>query len=69
MKQRLIFTAVMSLTLSFFMTFWVTWINLGFNPDFILQWLRAFSMAWPAAAVISFVMGPFIQAVTLKLSA
>lgn len=69
MKQRLIFTAVMSLTLSFFMTFWVTWINLGFNPDFISQWLRAFLMAWPAAAVISFVMGPFIQAVTLKLSA
>ncbi len=68
MKRRLIFTAVMSLVLSFFMTFWVSWINLGFSPDFVLQWMRAFGLAWPAAAVVSFVMGPFIQAVTAKLA-
>ncbi|MDV7340137.1 DUF2798 domain-containing protein [Terasakiella sp. A23] len=68
MKQRLIFTAVMSLTLCFFMTLWVTWINLGFNSDFILQWLRAFGLAWPVAAVVSFVTGPFVQTLSAKLA-
>ena len=67
MKQRLVFASVMSLILSFFMTLWVTWINLGFNPEFLTQWMRAFGLAWPAAAVISFIMAPMIQVITQRI--
>ncbi|GAA0693822.1 hypothetical protein GCM10009104_21540 [Marinobacterium maritimum] len=61
MKQRLWFTALMSLVLSFFMTAYVTWLNLGFSDLYVTQWMRAFSMAWPAAGVISFIFGPTVQ--------
>ncbi|WP_417790459.1 DUF2798 domain-containing protein [Terasakiella pusilla] len=69
MKQRLVFSLVMSLILSFLMTLWVTWINLGFIPDFVSQWLRAFGMAWPAAAVISFFTAPLVQVMCRKICA
>ncbi|TQV74452.1 DUF2798 domain-containing protein [Denitrobaculum tricleocarpae] len=67
MKQRLLSAALMSFALSLLMTCWVTWINLGWNPDFIRQWLSAFLLAWPAAAVIAFAIGPAVQKLSLTL--
>jgi len=67
MKQRIIFTVLMSLVLSSFMTFWVTWINLGFSDAFIAQWLHAFQLAWPAAAIISFISVPYVQILTSRI--
>ncbi len=48
-KFRLFNTAVMSLLLSLLMTLWVTWINLGFADDFLLRWMKAWLLAFPAA--------------------
>ena len=67
MLQRLIFALLMSFILSLLMTAWVTWINLGGSSRFLLQWLQAFILAWPAAAVIAFVCGPEVQKLTLKI--
>ncbi len=50
-KFRLFNTAVMSLLLSLMMTLWVTWINLGFVDDFLLRWMKAWLLAFPAAFV------------------
>ncbi len=67
MKHRMIFSIIMSLILSILMTCWVTWINLGWGPDFIEKWMAAFRLAWPAAALIAFALGPFIQGATQRI--
>lgn len=69
MVHRIVFGLLMSLCLSSFMTLWVTWINLGFIDDFPAQWGKAFVMAWPAAAIISIVLGPSVQQLTAKVLA
>ena len=67
MKHRLLSTLLLSLAMSFFMSCWVTWINLGFGPQFAGQWMQAFALAWPAAAVIAFIAGPPVQHLTRRL--
>ena len=67
MKQRLLSAVLMSFTLSLLMTCWVTWINLGWSPAFIGQCLSAFWLAWPAAAIIAFSIGPAVQKLTQAL--
>ncbi len=67
MHFRIIFSLLMSLVLSFFMTLWVTWLNLGYSDMFFDHWFQAFQYAWPAAAVISFLCGPHIQSLTERI--
>ncbi|OZG70775.1 hypothetical protein BTA51_24660 [Hahella sp. CCB-MM4] len=64
LQYRLIFALFMSLALSILMTAWVTWINLGLVDGFIFKWGTAFITAWPAAAVISFLVGPRVHLLT-----
>ena len=59
--QRTVFALFMSLLLSFLMSGWVSFINLGLRPEFMTAWGQAFILAWPAAAIISFVFGPTVQ--------
>ncbi len=67
MKQRILFTVIMSFFLSSLMTLWVTYINLGSTPNFLQLWGHAFLLAWPAAAVISFFTAPLAQVITKKV--
>ncbi len=67
MKHRLVFSILMSFILSLLMTCWVTWLNLGLGPEFIDKWMTAFRLAWPAAALIAFALGPFIQNTTQRI--
>lgn len=50
------------------MTAWVTWINLGWSEVFYQQWLHAFILAWPAAALISLFSAPEIHKLATTLS-
>ncbi len=68
MKQRVIFAILMSFVLSILMTCWVTWINLGWTEQFYSQWFNAFILAWPAAALISFFVGPEAHKLSVKLA-
>ena len=68
MKHRIVFTILMSFVLSIFMSLWVTWINLGWSDALFGQWMTAFRLAWPAAAVISFITGPTIQTLTPRIA-
>ncbi|NQZ33396.1 MAG: DUF2798 domain-containing protein [Oceanospirillaceae bacterium] len=61
MKYRLVFSLLMSLLLSSLMSGWVSYVNLGLVEGFASYWLHAFALAWPAAALISFLCGPEIQ--------
>ncbi|WP_428796293.1 DUF2798 domain-containing protein [Vibrio kasasachensis] len=67
MKQRILFTVIMSFFLSSLMTLWITYLNLGSTPDFLSLWGRAFLLAWPAAGVISFFVSPLAQTITQKV--
>ena len=68
MMHRIIFSLLMSLQLSFLMTAWVTWINLGWTSEYYQQWLHAFILAWPAAALISLFSAPEIHKLATSLS-
>ncbi|WED25928.1 DUF2798 domain-containing protein [Vibrio sp. DW001] len=67
MKQRVLFTVIMSFFLSSLMTLWVTYINLGYTPEFLDMWRNAFLLAWPAAGIISFIISPLALRITHKV--
>lgn len=66
-KFRLVNTAIMAFLLSGFMTIYVTWINLGFVNQFIYFWLKAWSMAFPAAFFGVLVLATPVQKLTKKI--
>lgn len=67
LKTRLIAALLMSFSLSLLMSCWVTFINLGLAEAFVTQWMKAFQLAWPAAALIAFFLGPAVQKATAFL--
>ncbi|WP_036229606.1 DUF2798 domain-containing protein [Marinobacterium jannaschii] len=66
-RQRLIQSALMSLVLCVLMTCWITFLNLGMSADFLARWGKAFLLAWPAAFVIAFSMGPGVMKLTQRI--
>jgi len=68
MKSRLIATILMSFGLSLLMSGWVTFLNLGLTDGYFSRWMAAFQLAWPAAAVIAFFLGPPVQKATAFLA-
>lgn len=68
MKHRFIFAVLMSFVLTFFMSAWVTFINIGLVDGFSNHWMSAWLLAWPAAGVISFVSGAKVQKLAQRLS-
>jgi len=68
MKHRFIFAVLMSWVLTFFMSAWVTFINIGLVADFTDYWLPAWLLAWPAAGVVSFICGPTVQQLSHKIT-
>lgn len=63
-KTRFILTAVMSSMMVFMVTLIVTYLNLGLRPDFLLQWVKAYFIAWPIAAVTGFLVMPMARRAT-----
>lgn len=68
MKHRFIFAILMSFVLTFFMSAWVTFINVGLISHFTQYWMSAWMLAWPAAGVISFLSGPGVHKLAQHLS-
>ncbi len=60
-KARFIFPIPMSGVMAFLMTALVTWLNLGFPPDYPMRWMQAFAVAWPCAACAAFVAIPIAR--------
>jgi hypothetical protein len=58
-RTKLILALVMSSVMVFMVTLLVTFLNLGFRSDFLMQWIKAYFISWPvAAATAFFVMMP-----------
>ena len=66
---RYIFPAVMSAMMVFMVTFIVTISNLGFPPDFLRQWAKAFVIAWPVAATTAYFAIPVARRLTGRIVA
>ena len=63
-KTRFILAAVMSSMMVFMVTLIVTYLNLGLPPDFLLQWAKAYVIAWPIAAMTGFLVMPMARRAT-----
>lgn len=55
---------VMAGIMAFIMTAFITWLNLGWRPDFLRLWARAFVIAWPVASMAAFVASPIAPKIT-----
>ena len=63
-NARFILAAVMSSMMVFMVTLLVTWLNLGLRADFLLQWAKAYVVAWPVAATTAFLVMPMARRAT-----
>ena len=61
---RFIPAATMSSMMVAMVTLIVTWLNLGLRHDFILQWAKAYIIAWPVAAITGYMVMPMAQRFT-----
>ena len=66
MKINFIFTLVFSFMMSFLLSAWVTYVNLGLSGIFLHNWLIAFLYAWPAAFLVAFTVAPPIRSMVIK---
>ena len=69
MKARLILSLMMSSIMVFMVTLLVTYLNLGFVPDFLMQWAKAYVIAWPVAAGTAFAIMPACRRLTDRVVA
>ena len=60
-KARFILAATMSSMMVAMVTLIVTWLNIGLRHDFILQWAKAYVIAWPVAAITGYVIMPMAR--------
>lgn len=60
-KAAIIQPILMAGVMAFLMTALITYINLGFPPDYVARWMKAFAIAWPAAAVAAYIAIPIAR--------
>ena len=57
-KARIIRPVIVAAIMAFLMTAIITYLNLGFPPDFLKRWMIAYAVAWPFATLAAFVAVP-----------
>jgi hypothetical protein len=68
-KARLILALLLSSVMVFMVTLLVTYLNLGFRSDFLVQWIKAYLIAWPVAASTAFLIMPTARRATERIVA
>jgi hypothetical protein len=66
-KSRLILALLMSSVMVAMVTLLVTWLNIGLRAGFIVQWVKAYFIAWPVAAGTAFVIMPAARRLTDRI--
>jgi len=66
-RARLILALIMSSVMVLMVTLLVTFLNLGLRSDFLIQWMKAFFIAWPVAAATAFVIMPAARRLTDRI--
>lgn len=63
-KQQLVFSIFTAGMMAFVMTFFITFINLGFAPDFFARWMRAYGVAFVIAVPAIYLIAPIARRLT-----
>jgi hypothetical protein len=66
-KARFIFPVTMAFFMALLMTAVITFTNLGFPPNYLTQWMKAFVVAWPLASCVAFVAVPLARRITAMI--
>lgn len=66
-KFHLAFSLIMGLLMISLMTFVITAVNVGFVPDFLARWGKAFVVAYVVGVPVIFYMAPIARKLTGKL--
>jgi hypothetical protein len=68
-KARLILAVLMSSVMVAMVTLLVTFLDLGLPTDFVLQWVKAYVIAWPIAAATAYLIMPAARRWTTRIVA
>lgn len=60
-KARYIFPVLVTAIIVFVVSAMVTYLNVGFRPDYLSRWLGSFFLAWPIAAAVAFIAIPIAR--------
>ncbi len=66
-KTRLLTAILMTFVMAGIVTFIATFLNLGFDHSFLLQWGKAYAVAWPVAAVSGYLVMPLARRLAERL--
>lgn len=58
---HLVFSMLMGLVMVTLMSFFITWMNLGFGPEFFSKWARVFALAYVLAVPIIYFFAPVVR--------
>lgn len=63
-QARYVGPVVMTFMVVFFVTGFITWLNVGISNDFVVRWLRGWLLGWPIAAVAVITLAPLGELIT-----
>jgi hypothetical protein len=66
-KFHLVFSLLMGLLMISLMTFVITAVNVGFTPDFLGRWGKAFAVAYVVGVPVIFFLAPVARKMTGRL--
>ena len=55
---------VMSFMVVFFVTGFITWLNVGLSDDFVARWVKGWLFGWPIAALAVITLAPLGESIT-----
>lgn len=66
-KVQLGSALIMGAMMIFVMIFVVTWVNIGFGPDFLLGWLKSYAVAYVVGVPLIFFLAPVARGIAMRL--
>ena len=66
-KARLILVTTMTAVMVLVVTLVATFLNIGLRADFVFQWLKAYLVAWPIAAITGYLVMPAARRFTARI--
>jgi len=66
-KARLILVTTMTAIMVLMVTLIATFINIGLRADFVSQWIKAYLIGWPIAAITGYFVMPAARRFTMRI--
>lgn len=66
-RFHLVFSLIMGALMISLMTFVITYVNIGFSPDFLWRWGRAFCVAYVVGVPVIYFLAPLARRLTGRL--